>query len=72
MSVAAKASESTALNLLTREGAVSATFSAMLTTPQYAKLFGCIQEHSESRLELKERIAMLANEWGIDAMVRDG
>ena len=72
MSVAARVSESTVLNLLTRDGAITANFFAVLTAPQYARLFECIQEHSESRLELKERIAMLANEWGLDAMVDDG
>lgn len=58
------------LNLLARDGAVSVTFSASLTTEQHAKLYDCIHE-CDTQLELRECIAMVANEWGIEAIVDD-
>jgi hypothetical protein len=64
-------SGATTLNLLTRDGAVTVTFSTHLTGEQYTKLFDSIRDFSESRSELKERIAMLANEWGLDALADD-
>jgi len=64
-----KNSSSTTLNLLTRDGAVTVTFSTHLTGEQYTKLFDSIRDYSESGFELKERISMLANEWGVDALV---
>ena len=72
MQAATNVRESTTLNLLTRDGAVTATFSATLTTSQYETLFESIHDYSDSAIELKERIATLANEWGIDASVDDG
>ena len=65
-------SGSTVLNLLTKDGAISVVFPAFLTEEQYAKLFESIREYSDSRLELKVHIAMLANEWGLDASFEDG
>ena len=64
-------SGTTTLNLLTRDGAVTVTFSTHLTGEQYTRLFDAIRDHSESGVELKERIAMLTNEWGLDARVDD-
>lgn len=63
---------STTLSLLTRDGAVTVTFQGYLTSAQYAKLFESIQQYSDSAIELKERIAMLANEWGLEATVENG
>lgn len=63
---------STILNLLTRDGAVTVTFEGYLTGEQYAKLYDCIRDYSETRQELTERIAMVANEWGIKAIVDAG
>ena len=45
---------STTLNLLTRDGAVTVTFPGYLTGEQYAKLYDCIRDHSETRQELTE------------------
>ena len=63
---------STVLNLLTGEGALSVVFPAFLTGEQYARLFESIHDYSDSRFELKHHIAMLANEWGLDASFEDG
>ena len=64
--------ESTVFNFLTRDGAISATFPAKLTAPQYEKLLESIRDHSDSAVELRERIAALASEWEIEATVEDG
>lgn len=63
--------QSTTLNLLTRDGAVTVTYEAELSEPQYAKLYECVQE-AQTRQELKECIAMAANEWGIKAIIDEG
>jgi hypothetical protein len=67
-----KRTDTTTLNLLTRDGAVTVAFAAYLTGAQYMKLFESIRDYSDSGTELRERVAMLANEWGIDATVDDG
>jgi|GEM_PF-4442312 hypothetical protein len=63
---------STVLNFLTRDGAISVVFPAFLAREQYDNLFECIREHSDSRFELREHIAMLASEWGLEASFEDG
>jgi hypothetical protein len=57
---------------LTSEGTISVVFPAFLAREQYDKLFESIREHSDSRFELREHIAMLANEWGLEASFEDG
>jgi hypothetical protein len=63
--------ESTTLNLLTREGAISFTFSARLTAEQYARLYDSVHD-CDTRKELRECIATVANEWGIEVVVDEG
>ena len=60
----------TSLKLLARDGAVSVAFSAKLTEEQYDTLFERVNECG-TRQELREHIAMLANEWGIKTIVDD-
>ena len=62
----------TTLNLLTRDGAVAVAFPGYLTGEQYGKLYDCIRDYSETRQELTERIAMVANEWGVTAIIDEG
>ena len=62
---------STVLNLLTSDGAISVVFPAFLTGEQYATLFESIREYSDSRFQLRERIAVLAEEWGMEASFED-
>ena len=62
----------TTLNLLTRDGAITVTFEGYLTSAQYAKLYDCIRDYSETRQQLTERLAMVASEWGMKAIVDDG
>lgn len=61
-------SESTTLNLLTRDGAVSATFAAQLTEDQYARLLAYVHD-AQTRQELTESILVAANEWGLMAII---
>ena len=68
----ARTGGSTVLNLLTRDGAMSVVFPAFLTGEQYTKLFESVREYSDSRFELKVHIALLANEWGLDASFEEG
>ena len=63
---------STVLNLLTDDGAMSVVFPAFLTGEQYEMLFEAIREHADSRFGLREHIAMLAKDWGLDASFEDG
>jgi hypothetical protein len=63
--------KSTTLNLLTRDGSVTVTFPMELTEEQYAKLYALVVD-AQTREELKDRIAMVANEWGVNAIVVDG
>ena len=63
---------STTLNLLTRDGAVTVTFPGYLTGDQYCKLYDCIRDYSETRQELTERIAMVAKEWEVTAIIDEG
>jgi hypothetical protein len=72
MILQALSTSTTTLNLLTRDGAVTVTLSALLSGEQYAKLFESIRDYSDSRFELREHIAMLGNEWGLDASFEDG
>ncbi len=62
---------STTLNLLTRDGAISVTFPGYLTGEQYAKLYECVVE-CDTKQALRECIAMVANEWGIEAIIDNG
>jgi hypothetical protein len=64
-------SPQTTLNLLTREGAVTVTFPVELTEDQYAKLYAFVVD-AQTRQELKDCLAMVANEWGIKAVIDDG
>jgi hypothetical protein len=61
----------TSFQLLTRDGAVSVSFSTKLSASQYDTLYECVSDCG-TRGELREHIAMLANEWGITAIVDDG
>ncbi|MBC7855799.1 MAG: hypothetical protein IAF94_20420 [Pirellulaceae bacterium] len=62
--------ESTSLNLLTRDGAVAVSFPVRLTGKQYAKLHDCLHECG-TKQALRECIAMVAKEWGIEAIIDD-
>jgi hypothetical protein len=59
------------LNLLTREGAVAVTFATRLSDKQYAKLYDKVRG-CETRQELRDSIVMVANEWGVKAIVDEG
>jgi hypothetical protein len=61
----------TTLHLLARDGAVAITFSTKLTAEQYDTLYAFVMD-THTRQELRERIAMAANDWGIPAIVDDG
>jgi hypothetical protein len=63
--------EGTTLNLLTREGAVTVSYPVELTEEQYAKLYECVSE-CDTKQELRECIAMIANEWGIEPIIDEG
>ena len=63
--------ETTTLNLLTRDGAVTVTFSAELTEEQYAKLYSFVVD-AQTRQELKDCLVMVASKWGIVAVIDDG
>jgi hypothetical protein len=55
----------TALNLLTREGAIRVAFSPRLTPEQYAELILVIESpQSETRNELRKAIQAVATRWG--------
>jgi hypothetical protein len=56
---------------LTREGAISFAFSARLTAEQYARLYDSVHD-CDTRKELRECIAIVANEWGIEVVVDEG
>ena len=63
--------ETTTLNLLTREGAVTVTYAAKLTEAQYARLHECVIE-CDTKQQLRDLIAIVANEWGVKAIIDDG
>lgn len=61
----------TAISLLTREGAVTVRFDAMLTLEQYIQLHEAVRG-AETKEELKERIELTASVWLIAVEVDDG
>ena len=55
----------TALNLLTRDGAIRVAFSPRLTTEQYAELMDVVESpKSETRIELRKALQAVAQLWG--------
>ena len=62
--------DQTTLNLLTRDGAVTVTFSAKLTAEQYAQLFE-LTRRAETKLDLEVVLASVASEWGIPTVIED-
>jgi hypothetical protein len=62
--------DQTTLNLLASDGAVAVTFAARLTADQYARLYQCIGD-AETVEMLRDRLAMVANEWGMAAIIDD-
>lgn len=58
----------TTLNFLTRDGAISVTFSAVLTPTQYDELFLRIPA-AESPEELRNLLDELQEKWGLLVLV---
>jgi hypothetical protein len=61
-------SPQTTLSLLTRDGAVTVTFSAKLTDEQYARLFE-LTRCAETKLDMEDVLASAAAEWGVPAVI---
>jgi hypothetical protein len=58
----------TTLHLLTREGAITATFTPLLTPEQYDHLLQEI-DAGDTRQKLTELLAQLALDWGCQVVV---
>jgi hypothetical protein len=55
--------QSTSINLLTRDGALSATFTPALTSSQYDQLLHEVENDGDTFDELKEVLQKLAGQW---------
>jgi hypothetical protein len=60
----------TTLSLLTRDGAVTVTFSAKLTDEQYARLFE-LTRCAETKLDMEAILASVAADWEVPAVIED-
>ena len=58
------ATETTSLNLLTREGIVTCCFESKLSPEQYDSLFKFVRQ-AETREQLKGYLARFADKWNI-------
>jgi hypothetical protein len=56
------------LHLLTRDGAITATFRPALTSEQYDHLLQAV-DSGDTRQKLAELLASLAQAWGCDVVV---
>jgi hypothetical protein len=61
-------SPQTTLSLLTRDGAVTVTFSAKLTDEQYARLFE-LTRRAETKQDMEVILTSVAAEWGVPAVI---
>jgi hypothetical protein len=60
--------KSTALNLLTREGAVACLFEPELTSEQYDSLFNIVPR-AETKVELESYLRRFAEKWQITVTI---
>jgi hypothetical protein len=60
----------TTLSLLTRDGAVSVTFSARLTDEQYVRLFE-LTRRAETKPDMEGILVSVAAEWDVPAVIED-
>ena len=63
-------SPQTTLSLLTRDGAVTVTFSAKLTDEQYARLFE-LTRRAGTKPEMEAILTSVAAEWDVPAVIED-
>ena len=63
-------SPQTTLSLLTRDGAVTVTFSAKLTDEQYARLFE-LTRCAGTKPEMEAILTSVAAEWDVPAVIED-
>ena len=55
--------QSTSINLLTRDGALSVTFAPALTSPQYDQLLHELKSDGDTRAELTTLLHSLGRQW---------
>jgi hypothetical protein len=60
----------TSLRLLTRDGAVTATFTPALLADQYDELFASVNQQ-ENSAELRRYLTLLAARWQVNLVIDD-
>lgn len=61
--------QSTSINLLTRDGALCATFSPALTASQYDQLLREIKNDGDNKVEMTALLQSLAAQWRCQVVV---
>ena len=64
------AARRTSLKLLTRDGALAATFTPALSAGQYDELASCVNEFP-SKPDLRQYLAEVATRWGVSVVIDD-
>jgi hypothetical protein len=63
--------QSTRLSFLANDGAITVTFTPAISGEQYIEVFGIATGDFGSCLELRNRLKIKANEWGVLCHVDD-